>query len=312
MLRILLQLLSLLAAPLASLAVDAPAPGRVSATEPPTGGVTHLLLDASLLPAATGWFLVPVTFTRDGFVDVAARVEAGPGTSAALIVGRAGDAQALAAHGWGGEAASVTQGGTHVACCADRMEPGGGGARTLARTERFLAGETAWVGLAAVGWRDGSALRVDLTAKEPILEAGAARKGSIVEAFDLADLARRDDENVHLLGRTVLGRPGNASLQRAPSGTGLLALDAVARDGAQARLSVVLPNGTLMWDAPLQQARVGVTALKAGGAFELALREVRTRPDRLDVGDDGVEARVLYADIDVPLEGFAMRVERLG
>ncbi|HWH07661.1 MAG TPA: hypothetical protein VNX21_00580, partial [Candidatus Thermoplasmatota archaeon] len=313
MLRLLLQLLALLGAPLLDVAADAPAGPVAVAPHPSAAGLTRVSVDASLLPASTGWFLVPVTLAKDAYVDVDARYAAGPATAAVVLVGHAQGTWALATHGagWSG-LAEANREDLRVGCCdpanasALARGPAGGAAGT-----RFVrAGETVWVGLAAVGWGQGGEMRVNLTTAEPVLQAGPARTGARVEAVDLADDARRNGTNVRAMGGMVAGKAGVASREWTARGTGLLVLDAWADGNATARLHVRLPGGTLLEDESLARSRVSVLAAQPGGAFAVRLREVRDAAPGLLGGAGALHARALYADLDAPLAGSGWSATR--
>jgi hypothetical protein len=81
-----------------------------------------------------------------------------------------------------------------------------------------------------------------------------------------------------------------------------------ARGDASARITVALPNGTPLNDAPLQDGYIGLAAIKSG-TIKLTIKDVRQHsPLVYTSGSQAsyVNALALLGDIDVPLDGFVM------
>lgn len=332
MLRILALLVALVAAPLGALLVphagppDAPGGGGAAASWAGAAPGAPLVLDASAMPGRAGWILVPVTASLDTRVRLDVRLkeestDSGPG-GYALVLAFSGQPAMVV----GGGRSSSTQdveangGSLHVTCCEagstlplnSLLAPafGASGGAALAGGPLGVVGpqKTLWIGLVAVGWDDGSKMRVTITPNaSAALAAGAPHVGTRVAAVDLVEAARRGGTDVLLGGATVAGSPGEADVRYAPEGTGLLVLAASARGDASAALTVGLSNGTPLHDDPVRDGYRMIETLKPG-PIELELRDVREpsaveqATDRRSSGTLG--AIGLLADLDVPLQAF--------
>lgn len=316
MLRALLSLLSLLAAPFLGLAAHAPdASDAPPAAQTPVvaEGLSRVTLDASLLPASTGWFLVPVTLTQNATLYVETFVAlAGPEpeTAAAVIVpsGVPGNTMAFPLFASLGDAAEAHHAGASLRCCmAWPFLPTGALTSTGSEeSQEHAAGETLWFGLAAARWGDGSEATINVTANAPVLVVGAPYTGLSVHSVDLLRAAREAGTNARVGdGQLSVGSAGAASRAWTPTGTGLFAVRGIAIGASSAVVDVSLPDGALLADHVMQREFVAMASFTSGGASSVGARDLREPLTRPAVGGEPsiLEMHALYADIDVPLEG---------
>ncbi|MFA5862882.1 MAG: hypothetical protein WDA16_14415 [Candidatus Thermoplasmatota archaeon] len=319
MLRLLLMVVALLAAPISYLGLSEPAsprsePVSVNTTAP---GGTPLVLDASAMPGSTGWFLIPVTSDKAGHVEMETKVKSTSNAAIpafALLVAFPDEPARVqgGGSGWASRPAEVNANGTRIVCC-DQLPVSGssGSGGGTSHTSGFLApGQTLWVGIAGVHWDDGSKLRITITPQTGVtLAAGKAHAGTNVALVDLVDLAQGAGRNVRFGGQTLIGSAGEGSLSWDAKGTSLIHLMASAQGDSSARLSVTLPNGTPLNGVWLHDGYVGLSAFKEG-PIKMTLTELYQRAQFVTTAGNEptyIGATALLADIDVPLDGFMMQ-----
>lgn len=332
MLRLLATLLSLLAAPLgitlSSPSMDSPA------GEPGSDGVDaygsredsvlpvsypyveptpyEMVIDASAMPAEDGWFLVPLTAEQAVSVDVQAKhrqtYDPSRAQAAFVLVGDPlGNGIASGGLGYLWRPSEVNARGTRAWCCEDvtsRFQTVDSGTTESATDAWLQPGETLWVGLAAVGWVEGSKLKITLTSYGAPLYAGEPRTGTTVEAVDLVDEARRLGTNARLGGAHLVGDHGDVARSWSPAGTGFLMLDAYAQGDAGARIDVRLPSGAIHRNEDLHEESLGLMTFERGGRIDVRLADVHEPGPSWDGRSSGLQARAFYADLSVPLAGL--------
>lgn len=303
MLQALLALLALLAQAL----VPTAAPGELSANtaaEATQLAPDALLLDASLLPAPTGWFLVPIQVDRatDVRVDAWAEAEASPQAASAyqILVHFPGQQISPALGGdafVGAETLGVHAAGLDAASCCP--------AETLALREsrdaregRVEPGEVLWVGLVAAEWQNASRLEVRVKARDATLTAGETITGTGARIVDLVrEAAGNGAHNVIVAGRLLTGNMTDARVGFAPNESAFLAVHYLAKGRAGANLEVQVAGGDLVPHPPLRDVEGDILSL-APGAVNLTLRNVQM-PGATDNASE-LRAVALVADIPWP------------
>lgn len=316
MLRILLAAAALLSAPLSAFVGsggnETHEHSAMTIDGPPDRRHT-LVLDASAMPGETGWLLIPIRAQSATYVEGETRlrhVQPASGAAGSAIIADIGE-QSFA-FGNAREAyrdLEVNARGEHVECCQDLLvEPLQYGARSSSASGfggYLEEGEVGWVGLAAVGWLTGSKMKITLTSDAPLV-AGAPHTGPHVEAIDLVAAAREAGDNVRLGSNLLVGAPGEARLAWPPSVTGLLVAQYYAQGDAHASLSIARPDGArLVTD--VEDVYGDLFALGAD-AVDVALTGLKESDPQLvytagSPPPGWVRAVVLYAQLDVPLEG---------
>jgi hypothetical protein len=286
---------------------DAGAPPAVAASS------QALVVDASALPGPSGWFFERITADRDVLVTLdgtwrdAAASGGGPHASA-LLFDFAGHAPIVSSAAATDDATvEVDAAGHRVACC-DAASEGAGLSRQHAEG---IVGpdQPLWIGLVTDAWSPQSALQLTLTPHGGALRADAPLRGSAVQSYDLVQLARAAGTEARAYGVTLAGRAGEGALHRVPEHAAFLSVVASAHGLDEETLHVALPNGTPL---PAHIVRHGDASLQAikRGPIDVRLDDVRD--ESLSTLDEDTHSSLLavalYADVDAPLDGFAMSI----
>lgn len=276
------------------------------------GPRTVLVFDASHLPKPTGWFAIPLQVTDDADVEVNTRVKLpvqGDGDAAftGLVLfpdhhGAQGRGHAAATRAGFLQANSEER---LVACCPDPAFPVGGYGHVLEDNDtsygRARAGDTVWVGLAAVNWASDAKLRITVTIDGAYASVGETRKGTDVRLVDLQRAAYEAGRNVQLGRDGFLGEAGDVSLRFEPQGTGLVDLAYHVDGSAGLTLTVETPRTSPMHHRPVAQ-EAGRVSLAERGPILVEVADLRETGSPLGLRGDGgwVMATLLYADLDLP------------
>jgi hypothetical protein len=293
-----LLVLAALSAPGVFLATasDAAPPSATSEEVP----YSTLQFGDDLLPAATGWFAVPVFVDRPAYVrvDVESYVEEGPAFSMGqVLVAVEGRGPSPAMGTTSGSAPSVAEAsaaGRLAECCSPLLHSMGWSQGDMGRAILLHPGETLWVGLAAYEWHEWSDAWFQVSA-QAILAQGEPQTGERVEAVDLYAEARRAGTQARVLNQEVTVATGAAERSWTAEGYGLLAFSAWrSQDDVDARVMLELPGASV-------ERHIGEEGVDAFahhvGAFKVRLDEL-TGPTLAQ--GPWLEAKVLFADVSIP------------
>lgn len=261
---------------------------------------TELYLDDALLPGENGWFAVPFTVDRPAYVRVEMDTyEYTTGFTMAQGIVAIEGRESFPFMTFGGYPSQpileVAQGGgSIVRCCDDvttswSMGNGEGSSPVL-----LSPGEVLWVGLAAFGWDEGHDAYFTVSA-QALLSMGEPRAGTRVEAVDLYQDAMRQGIHVRAVGQQFTPVHGAAERVWTADDFGLMTVWGYSWGEGDARLTVELP-GLAPVSAPVTQDGFYGSAHRAG-TYRVALDEIHG-PAVSQY--DWMEARVFFADIDIP------------
>lgn len=278
------------------------------AADPPVADVVVFAEDS--LPAATGWFLVPVTSAAPTRVSVGVQVSAayeGPAPGGYMIIADS-NATLPYTHGpvlWAGSKAQDPCMGALAAACCGPAESIHDGPLHLEMVTSITPTQPLYVGVVVVGWAKDANVEIEIVANDAHLIVGPMQTGTNARAVDLAREAM--GSQLDCGGDTFPAAPADSSVGFTSDKNGLVTVAYAIEGQAQGNVEIVTPSGVIRSAYPSGVAGgywggfgVGTASVSLKGAWKPSALE---RP----LGDDGrydrIYAMALFADMPAPHQG---------
>lgn len=274
---------------------------RVETFRENSGGEIDLVLHDDQLPAATGWFLVPIEAEQNASVHlqiVLGLDDTDDQAKVAVPIIAQHDRVRTMLFAAGQEPTIEAHAQDHkLGCCTDRYNGRSGAADWSTWTG--TAPETPlFVGLAVSGWTSTDNLTIHVASDDADLRAGPTRTGTGVQAVDLFDEAAQGEPGLRVGGQRVAGDLEDVRLDWRADQTGLLSIGWALED-ARGDVHVQLPSGERADTVPSQDTAGTLTAASGPGSVELAFTNASRSGDHEDDRPSG-RALALFADLALP------------
>lgn len=262
----------------------------------------------SELVPATGYVLVPVHLETPGqgalAVSMAFHDEGpNPRAAASLVLTASGFISSHLTIRPAEYDAAVSTQHHQAACCDLGPRVGPSGPSEIETSGHLEATEPHLMGIVADGWTEDDWAVLEVTARTEDLTFGQPITGERVEAIDLLHEAYDNGTTVRAQDRVVHGEPGPVQRTWRAEETGMVLGQWDLEDG-RGDLTVTLPNGTQLSNAPSQETWGGLEVFAAPGALTIDLTDAEKPawqppvPGSSD-GSPRAEVMVLLADLPV-------------
>lgn len=289
-----------------------PASGPLATAHHSPGAPWDVQVTDDLLPAETGWFLVPITTDRDTTVTYEQttihQYNGNGGTGHVELFWLPGSStMSLGGFAAGGEFRGVELNldGERVDCCEGGRAGKTGAARGTTWGHMPLkADETIWVGLAAYRWSPYNDYFSNFSSEDATLTVGTPVTGLEVGYVDLVREAAREGDNLRVRNEQVAGELGRATFEWTPGSKGVLAVEAYVRGShAAATVDVRVDGAPLLDNVRVDDSTWARAAWQGEGTARVEVGDVVDGDGNPLLGVQQLEIVALYAEIPAPGAG---------